>query len=605
MGAPRIFISYRRDDTVGHAGRLFDRLADQNGKENVFRDIEAIGVGEDFVEAVRKKIAESDVLIALIGPRWLTAADEQGRWRLADENDLVRVEIASALDSKIRVVPVLVQGAAMPKAKDLPGELVRLAQRNAFEIRDTSFDRDVAQLVDALGPTWRHKLIRAFARRPVYAGIAVFAAVLLGLWLYPKIALTPDDARVRITQMGLTYDADTFVDKAAADDQQVVNLFLRAGMQPDAKNEREETALMWAAAEGHLQLVKTLLDKGANADAALPRAAGSGQRDILDLLLARKPGRAAISSALVRAGGSEPDIAQKLIDLGADVEFQHDGRTPLTSAAGSLNLEVVRLLLARGANPNAYAGESTTPLTAALWSSGDADPERRIQVVRALLDRGADLELRMRSMVTWQPTPLLLAIDRGKSQIALLLIERGADVNARTGDTGNGKTQTALMWAARERQKDVVPSLLAHGADFRVRNELGVTALDAAAEGGDPEIVEALMAAGADVNVRTNTGKTPLMRAAVHGRTEAAGALVAGGAHANDADQDGWTALMFAVRDGDRDTVELLIRSGADPTAANGDGETALSIATRRQDKDMLKLLKTPSERAPGTGRAG
>jgi hypothetical protein len=166
MASPAIFISYRREDSIGHAGRLFDRLVEQFGKERIYRDIDTIQAGENFVEAVRQKINVSDVVLALIGPRWLTVTDDEGRWRLADENDLVRMEIATGLERNIRVIPVLLQGASMPRAKDLPGALAGLAQRNAFEIRDTHFDQDVAQLVDALAPTWRHKLTRVLQHRP-------------------------------------------------------------------------------------------------------------------------------------------------------------------------------------------------------------------------------------------------------------------------------------------------------------------------------------------------------------------------------------------------------------------------------------------------------
>jgi hypothetical protein len=125
MAVPTIFICYRREDTVGHAGRLFDRLAERFGREHVYRDIDKIAAGQDFIVAVRQQINRSDVVLVLIGPRWLTATDEEGQWRLADESDLVRVEIATALERNIRVIPVLLQGATMPKAKDLPGELIR------------------------------------------------------------------------------------------------------------------------------------------------------------------------------------------------------------------------------------------------------------------------------------------------------------------------------------------------------------------------------------------------------------------------------------------------------------------------------------------------
>ena len=161
-----IFISYRREDSVGHAGRIFDRLAEQLGRDQVCRDIDSLPPGEDFVLAIEHIVKQSDVLLALIGPRWITATDDEGHWRLANEDDPVRLEIVTALQNNVRVVPVLLQGARMPKAKDLPGDLASLAHKNAIEIRDTSFDQDVSHLLHILAPAWRHKLLRIVKRRP-------------------------------------------------------------------------------------------------------------------------------------------------------------------------------------------------------------------------------------------------------------------------------------------------------------------------------------------------------------------------------------------------------------------------------------------------------
>ena len=317
MASPAIFISYRREDSVGHAGRLFDRLAEHFGKEHIYRDIDTIQAGENFVEAVRQKINLSDVVLVLIGPRWLTATDDEGRWRLADENDLVRLEIATGLERNIRVIPVLLQGASMPRAKDLPGALAGLAQRNAFEIRDTHFDQDVAQLVDTLAPTWRQKFARVLHRRPVYAAAGLLAVVLLGLWMYPKIALTPERARIQIGQMGLKYDAGTFIDRAKDNDAPVVALFLRAGMNPDVKDRNGYSALMWVAAEGNLALARTLVDKGADVNPALAVAARQGKTDMVNFLLNRKPSRQSINEALpVAAGKGFTTILQTLINSG-------------------------------------------------------------------------------------------------------------------------------------------------------------------------------------------------------------------------------------------------------------------------------------------------
>ena len=146
----RIFISYRRDDSAGHAGRLFDRLSDHFGLDNIFMDVDTIAPGQDFVDAVRQAVSGCDGLVAIIGREWLTIPDATGARRLEDPEDLVRLEIATALERGIRVVPVLVQGARMPGAADFPEGMKELARRNAQEISDRRFHSDVQRLIEAL-----------------------------------------------------------------------------------------------------------------------------------------------------------------------------------------------------------------------------------------------------------------------------------------------------------------------------------------------------------------------------------------------------------------------------------------------------------------------
>jgi hypothetical protein len=289
MTGTSIFISYRRDDSAGHAGRLYDRLAARFGAERVFQDVDAIEAGADFVETIRARIAASDVVLVLIGPRWLTATEGEGHWRLADENDAVRFEILTALQRNLRLIPVLVQGATMPRARDLPSELAALAHRNAVDLRDTHFDQDAEQLVDSLGPAWRHRLRRWLLRGPVYAGVGLVTLAAMAAWLYPKVIDTPDRARLEIGQMGLAYEADVYVARAKARDVRAVGLFLRAGMQPDAVDRWGNTALAWAAANGDQALARPLLDHGADAGPALTTAAENALLDMVALLLERAP----------------------------------------------------------------------------------------------------------------------------------------------------------------------------------------------------------------------------------------------------------------------------------------------------------------------------
>jgi phage gpG-like protein len=144
-GGGGVFISYRREGGGHAAGRLKDRLADRLGEGRVFMDVDAIEPGMDYVEAITRAVDMCAVLVAVIGPGWLTAG-ERGR-RLDDPHDWVRVEIGTALKRGVRVIPVLVGGAVMPARGDLPEDLAGLAHRNALHIRHESFDADAGQLV--------------------------------------------------------------------------------------------------------------------------------------------------------------------------------------------------------------------------------------------------------------------------------------------------------------------------------------------------------------------------------------------------------------------------------------------------------------------------
>jgi hypothetical protein len=145
-----IFISYRRDDSAPYAGRLYDRLTQHFGKGQVFMDIEQIEPGEDFVEVIGRKVGACEAAVVLIGKSWLSAVDGEGRRRLDDPEDFVRLEVAAALKRNVRVLPVLVGGAKMPKVQQLPEPLALLARRNAFDISDSRFHADVDKLIETL-----------------------------------------------------------------------------------------------------------------------------------------------------------------------------------------------------------------------------------------------------------------------------------------------------------------------------------------------------------------------------------------------------------------------------------------------------------------------
>jgi hypothetical protein len=180
--AGRIFINYRRDDSIGMAGRLHDRLAHTFGRAKLFMDVDHIPVGTDFVAHLNSQVAECDVILVVIGPNWLSVKDESGRRRLDDPDDFVAIEIAAALTREIRVIPVLVDGARMPKASELPDSLKPLARRHAVDVRHAHFGHDAEALVarmrealgdDAGGP--RRRRVRA-----AIGATAVAALLLIG-----------------------------------------------------------------------------------------------------------------------------------------------------------------------------------------------------------------------------------------------------------------------------------------------------------------------------------------------------------------------------------------------------------------------------------------
>jgi hypothetical protein len=145
-----VFICYRREDSAGFAGRIYDRLKSGLGRESVFIDVDNIPAGRDFVEVLTERVGRCDALVALIGKNWLASADKDGRRRLDDPNDFVRIEIEAALERNVPVIPVLVDGAAMPQATDLPETLKKLARRQGIEISHNRFDSDADRLTEAL-----------------------------------------------------------------------------------------------------------------------------------------------------------------------------------------------------------------------------------------------------------------------------------------------------------------------------------------------------------------------------------------------------------------------------------------------------------------------
>jgi hypothetical protein len=142
-----LFISYRRQDSQHITGRIYDRLSTRFGKESVFKDVDSIPLGFDFRDHLREQVGRCSVLVAVIGKNW-NPVSVSGQQRLSDPRDHLRIEIESALERRIPVIPVLVDGIEMPGEAELPPSLARIAYHNGIAVRpDPDFHHDLDRLV--------------------------------------------------------------------------------------------------------------------------------------------------------------------------------------------------------------------------------------------------------------------------------------------------------------------------------------------------------------------------------------------------------------------------------------------------------------------------
>jgi TIR domain len=152
QASSRIFISYRREDSIAHVNALVHPLRERFGQDRLFKDTDSIAPGQDFLKAIQSQLESCPVFLAVIGSKWLTVQKPKSNTRrLDDPTDYLRVEVATALrNEKIRVIPILVGQASMPAPEDLPADLAELARRNGFELRDSRWDSDVTLLIQAI-----------------------------------------------------------------------------------------------------------------------------------------------------------------------------------------------------------------------------------------------------------------------------------------------------------------------------------------------------------------------------------------------------------------------------------------------------------------------
>jgi Sporulation related domain. len=210
-----VFISYRREDTEGQARALSLDLTKRLGNESVFMDVDSIALGRDFREILQERLASCDVMLALIGREWVDCKDASGQRRLDNSGDFVRMEIAAALKRNIPVTPLLLQGAHMPAAEQLPDDLKDLAYRNGFELSHNRWESDVEELIKRLGlgarsdmptseKTGSPKIAPRTAKKSWFAiaGLSVVAIAIVGGLLYYQTVTPEPEPQVKATEKG-------------------------------------------------------------------------------------------------------------------------------------------------------------------------------------------------------------------------------------------------------------------------------------------------------------------------------------------------------------------------------------------------------------------
>ena len=154
----KLFISYRRSDSEHPTGRIYDGLQLEFGQDCVFKDVDNIPLGVDFRQHLSVAVARADLVLAVIGARWLEPSPESGRPRIWEDQDFVRAELLAALQRGKPIIPLLVAGAAMPSESQLPAELSKLAFLQAHPVRsDPDFREDMRRLIVKIRSAWPRK----------------------------------------------------------------------------------------------------------------------------------------------------------------------------------------------------------------------------------------------------------------------------------------------------------------------------------------------------------------------------------------------------------------------------------------------------------------
>jgi hypothetical protein len=256
--AANVFISYRRDDASGYAGRIYDRLSAELGRDRVFMDVDGIPYGSDYVSYLSQQINQCAYVLALIGNNWLDARDSDGNRRLDNPADFVRIEITTALRRSVTVVPILLDGAEMPAADLLPEDLQMLTRRQALSLTNVGFHDNIERLTKAIRHQLDGKEVSAFKRLLKWQGslrawLAVLLAVTIlsgGVFYAQRSSAARDEDQRRRDQLrssfAILHQKLKAYDEAARSLQDVFRLSGERAIDPDARTDADLTKTLTA-----------------------------------------------------------------------------------------------------------------------------------------------------------------------------------------------------------------------------------------------------------------------------------------------------------------------------------------------------------------------